>query len=349
MYELSVRLKSLAPYEPVTGDFPIRMDANESFLSPPDWLRDEIAAAVRQLDFNRYPDPLCTALREKFAAFFGVNANLVTAGNGSDELISLIVNSFLESGETMAMVRPDFSMYSIYAEMAGVPTAVYEKSLGSLELDADELIAFVRAHKARLLMFSNPCNPTSQAATQADIIRIVESLDCLVVVDEAYMDFSRGSILRLTERYDNLIVLKTCSKIGMAGIRLGFAVANPVLTRVLQAVRSPYNINSMTQAAGCVWFSHGDYIRSCVEQIKASRDALFQELRALAEGKTEILQALPSFANFVFLHMADARTVFEALAARGVAVRLMGEYLRITAGSQQENHQLVTLLDQLLR
>lgn len=348
MYELPGRLKTLTPYEPVAGKFPIRLDANESFLAPPDWLREEIARAVRNLDFNRYPDPLCAALREKFAAFFGIKSELVTAGNGSDELISLIINSFLEPGETMAMVRPDFSMYSIYAEMAGVPTAVYEKSPGFLELDADGLINFVKAHKARLLMFSNPCNPTSQAASQEEILRIVESLDCLVTVDEAYMDFSEGSILQLTERYDNLIVLKTCSKIGMAGIRLGFAVATPTLTRALQAVRSPYNVNAMTQAAGCVWFSHGDYIRSCVEQIKASRDALCLKLTALFERKKELLQVLPSSANFVFLHMSDAKAVFQALSARGVAVRLMGEYLRITAGSDEENDELVKLLDELV-
>lgn len=349
MYDLPKRLKGLEPYAPVMGEFPVRLDANESFLPTPDWLREEIVQAVRGLPFHRYPDPLCTALREKFAAFFGAKPELVTAGNGSDELIGLIVNSFLEPGETMAMVRPDFSMYSIYAKMAGVPTAVYEKAPGSLELDADGLIAFVKENNARLLMFSNPCNPTSQAAAMADMIKIVESLDCLVVADEAYMDFSEGSILELAEKYDNLIVLKTCSKIGMAGIRLGFAVANPTLTRVLQAVRSPYNVNSMTQAAGCVWFSHGEYIRECVEQIKISRDALCGKLKTLAEQKKGILQVLPSSANFVFLRMADAGGVFEALGKRGVAVRLMGEYLRITAGSETENQQLLTLLDELLR
>lgn len=349
MYDLPKRLKRLEPYAPVLGEFPIRLDANESFLPAPEWLRAEIAEAVRTLSFHRYPDPLCTALREKFAGFFGVKPELVTAGNGSDELIGLIVNSFLEPGETMAMVRPDFSMYSIYAKMAGVPTAVYEKAPGSLELDAESLIAFVKANRARLLMFSNPCNPTSQAATMADMIKIVESLDCLVVADEAYMDFSEGSILRLAETYDNLIVLKTCSKIGMAGIRLGFAVANPTLTRALQAVRSPYNVNSMTQAAGCVWFSHGDYIRECVEQIKVSRDALCGKLKILTEQKQEILQTLPSSANFAFLHMADAASVFEALGKRGVAVRLMGDYLRITAGNETENERLLMLLDELLR
>lgn len=350
MYNLPKRLQTLEPYEPVTGQFPIRLDANESFLDPPDWLRDEIAGAVRDQAFNRYPDPLCTALRERFAAFFGVKPELVTAGNGSDELISLIVNSFVGPDEIMAMVRPDFSMYAIYAKMAGVRTAVYEKAPGSLEIDADGLIAFVKERGARLLMFSNPCNPTSQSATMDDMVKIVESLgDCLVVADEAYMDFSEGSILRLAERYDNLIVLKTCSKVGMAGIRLGFAVAGPALTRALQAIRSPYNINSMTQAAGCVWFSHGDYIRACVEEIKGARASLYERLAALAGRKEAVLQVLPSCANFVFLRLDDARGTFGALGERGIAVRHMGDYLRITAGSEAENDRLLAALEEILR
>lgn len=348
MYKLPERLKKLEPYEPVAGEFPIRLDANESFLSAPDWLRDEIAEAVRATAFHRYPDPLCTKLREGFAAFYGVNPELVTVGNGSDELISLIINTFLGPQDTMGMVRPDFSMYSIYAQQAGVPIAVYEKP-GSLEIDVDKLIAFIKAHNVRLLMLSNPCNPTSQAAAMEEMLKIVESLDCLVVVDEAYMDFSEGSILRLTEQYDNLIVLKTCSKVGMAAIRLGFAVANPVLTKVLQAVRSPYNINSMTQAAGCVWFSHGDYIRECMEQIKRSRDSLYNRLASLSARKSERLQIFQSCANFVFIRVADAHGLFKALGKRGVAVRLMGDCLRITAGSETENSCLLNLLEEILR
>ena len=349
MYELPERLKNLAPYQPVTGNYSVRLDANESFLNTPDWLREEIAESIKKIAFHRYPDPLCTELREKFAAFFDIDPELVTAGNGSDELIGLIINSFLGPGEKIAMVRPDFSMYSIYAEIAGVPTAVYEKAPGSLELDRDGLISFVKESNAKLFIFSNPCNPTSQKATMEDMVKIVESLDCLVVADEAYMDFSEGSILHLARQYDNLILLKTCSKIGMAGIRLGFAVANPALTRVLQAVRSPYNVNTMTQAAGCIWFSHGDYIHSCVKQIKASRDILYHELAVLSEQKTEILQVLPSYANFVFLHLSNAQSVFHNLAQRGIAVRLMGEYLRITAGSEMENKQLLTALEEILK
>lgn len=349
MYELPQKLKELRPYEHITGQYQVRLDANESFLSAPDWMRAEIAQKVGAIDFHRYPDPLCTELRQGFGDFFGVDPSLVTVGNGSDELISILVNSFLQPGERMALLQPDFSMYRIYAEMAGAATAVYEKAQDTLQIDVDSLIAFVREKQARLLMLSNPCNPTAQALSLSEVRRLVESLDCLVVIDEAYMEFSDGSILSLVGDFDNLIVLKTCSKIGMAAIRLGFAIANPLLTGVLQAVRSPYNVNAMTQAVGCVWFSHGQYLRDCVEQICASRDALYEALCGISEKLGAALTVLPSRANFVFVRPVDAKVVFSALKQRGIIVRQMGDYLRITAGSPEENACLLQALEEILR
>ena len=146
-----------------------------------------------------------------------------------------------------------------------------------------QLISRAREADAKLLIFSNPCNPTSLAATQADILRIVNGLPgCLVVVDEAYMDFAEGSILRMAGEHDNLIVLKTCSKaFGMAAIRLGFAVARPGLILALKAAKSPYNVNSMTQAVGCVLFSHPGYLTGCANEIKSARDCLLYTSRCV--------------------------------------------------------------------
>ena len=350
-YELPQKLQNLTPYDPLTGHYRIRLDANESFLSPPPELMEELMAAVMAVDFNRYPDPYAVELCEKCAAFFGVDPSMVVAGNGSDELIGLIVSWFTEPGDTMAVVRPDFSMYSFYAQPCGLRLLAVDKDPDTLALDADALIARAREADARLLIFSNPCNPTSLAATRADVLKIVDGLTgCLVVVDEAYMDFAEGSILRLAGERDNLIVLKTCSKaFGMAAIRLGFAVANPVLIGAVKAAKSPYNVNSMTQAAGCVLFSHPDYLAGCADEIKASRVALCRELSALAGEKAEILDMRPTCANFVFLRLTDAKGVYEALLARGIAVRLMGDRLRVSAGAPIENRALLSTLREILR
>ena len=207
--ELPQKLQNLTPYDPLTGHYRIRLDANESFLSPPPELMEELMAAVMAVDFNRYPDPYAAELCEKCAAFFGVDPSMVVAGNGSDELIGLIVSWFTEPDDTMAVVRPDFSMYSFYAQPCGLRLLAIDKDPDNLALDADALIARAREADARLLIFSNPCNPTSLAATRADVLKIVDGLPgCLVVVDEAYMDFAEGSILRLAGERDNLIVLK---------------------------------------------------------------------------------------------------------------------------------------------
>ena len=343
-YELPQKLQNLTPYDPLTGSYRIRLDANESFLSPPPELMEELMAAVMRVDFNRYPDPYAVELCEKCAAFFGVDPSMVVAGNGSDELIGLIVSWFTEPGDTMAVVRPDFSMYSFYAQPCGLRLLAFDKDPDTLALDADALITRAREAGAKLLIFSNPCNPTSLAATRADVLKIVDGLPgCLVVVDEAYMDFAEGSILRTAGEHDNLIVLKTCSKaFGMAAIRLGFAVANPVLTGAIKAAKSPYNVNSMTQAAGCVLFSHPDYLTGCADEIKRSRDALAGE-------KADLLDVRPTCANFVFLRLTDAKGVYEALLARGVAVRLMGDRLRISAGAPIENRALLSTLREILR
>ena len=332
-YELPQKLQNLTPYDPLTGHYRIRLDANESFLSPPPELMEELMAAVMAVDFNRYPDPYAVELCEKCAAFFGVDPSMVVAVNGSDELIGLIVSWFTEPDDTMAVVRPDFSMYSFYAQPCGLRLLAIDKDPDTLALDADALIARAREADARLLIFSNPCNPTSLAATRADVLKIVDGLPgCLVVVDEAYMDFAEGSILRLAGERDNLIVLKTCSKaFGMAAIRLGFAVANPVLIGAVKAAKSPY------------------YLAGCADEIKASRDALCRELSALAGEKAEILDMRPTCANFVFLRLTDAKGVYEALLARGIAVRLMGDRLRVSAGAPIENRALLSTLREILR
>ncbi len=349
MYQLPQKLQTLVPYEPLTGSYPIRADANESFLAPPASLRAQIAKAVSTLDFNRYPDPNCTGLCRRFADFFGLEEKHIVAGNGSDELIGLIISSFTSAGESMAVVSPDFSMYAFYAQMNGVRVETFSKEGSELALDADALVAFAREKQVSLLILSNPCNPTSLAASREEILKIVDSLDCLVVIDEAYMDFAEGSILDLADSRDNLIVLKTCSKaFGMAAIRLGFAVANQTIIDAIRAVKSPYNVNSMTQAVGCLLLEQKDYLQACIRQIKDSRDALYRMICGLQPEKREILEVANTRANFVFLRLPEPEPVFRAMLKRGIAVRCLGRYLRISAGSEAENKAVLAALSDIL-
>ena len=168
----------------------------------------------------------------------------------------------------------------------------------------------------------------------------------------AYMEFENenNSVLNEVENYDNLIVLKTCSKaFGMAAIRLGIAVTNEKLTGILHAIKAPYNVNSVTQAIGCVLFSHPEYLASCIDALKASRDELYQAVKAMEDKKTEIETVYETSTNFIFMKVKRAKEVFEALKQRGISIRFMNGYLRVTAGTKAENKEVMEALWELIQ
>lgn len=349
MYQIPEKLKNLEIYQPVTESYRVRLDANESFLDLPDSIRKEVAEAVAAIEFNRYPDPTAKELCEKFGAFYQVKPEFLTAGNGSDELISIITQNFLDKGDTVLTVMPDFSMYGFYAKCVGAKVAAIQKE-EDMAVSAEDMIRQAKETGAKMIIFSNPCNPTSLLADRNDILTVIEQVDALVVVDEAYMEFAEGSVLDEIEKYDNLIVLKTFSKaFGMAAVRLGFAAANKTLTSILKAVKSPYNVNSMTQAAGCVILNHPEYLRDCIEKIRCSRTDLYKKIMKLAATKTEIRKVYATCANFVYMKTERAGEIFDGLRKKGISIRYMSGYLRAAAGSEQENEELMQALGELLK
>lgn len=342
--ELNRKIRDLKPYDPITGTYAIRLDANESFVPLPMALQEEIQEKAASLAFNRYPDPTAAALCRSFAAYYDVPARLVTAGNGSDELISILCTAFLMRGETILTLEPDFSMYRFYGSLAEAACISLKKG-ESLKIDVDEVIHQAREHQAKLIIFSNPCNPTSLGLERDEVRRLIQSVSALVVLDEAYMDFWDQSLLGEVEEYDNLVILRTCSKaFGMAAIRLGFAVANPVLTNALRAVKSPYNVNALTQAIGEVVLREKDSVNKAISDILRSRDELYAQICQLEQEFPRAFHVYPTCTNFVLLKCARAKELYRVLLQRGIAVRFMEDYLRITAGSATENR---TLLDNL--
>ncbi len=354
MYTLNDKIKNLTPYDPIAGEYNIRLDANESMYPLSEELLSAVQASIAQVSFNRYPDPTAGALRKAYAAYYGINADLITCGNGSDELLGVLVGAFCEAGEKLLTFAPDFSMYRFYGDVYGVKNVVYQKR-DDLTVDVDEVLHLIHAdHSIRMVLFSNPCNPTSLGLDVEDVEKLIRGAgDCLIVLDEAYMDFwgEEHSFLKRVEEFDNLIVLRTCSKaLGLAAIRLGLAIANPTLTRTVTAVKSPYNVNSMTQAAGVALLKHADLLKQRTKEIMVSRDALYRGIKAL-EGDV-IKNVFAPKTNFVFLDFEDAavaKTVFEGFLSNSIAVRYMGRYLRITAGSEQENAAVLDILPQLLK
>ena len=347
MFQLNEKIKNLTPYEPISGTYEIRLDANESFLTFPKEIEDEMVEALKNSALNRYPDPNATKLVKGFADYFKVNPDCVTAGNGSDEIISVIMNAFLQKGDKILTLEPDFSMYRFYAEIAECESVKYQKD-DNLDVNIDDVIALANNENVRIVIFSNPCNPTSRIVTKDDVRKLINNTEALVVLDEAYMDFAEDeSLLGEFENYDNLIILKTCSKaLGSAALRLGFAVANKTLTNVIRAVKSPYNVNSVSQALGEVLFSHPDYINNCIETVVNSRKELYSRILEIKSDKIE--KIYETHTNFVFMKVKNAKKVFEKMKENSIIIRNMGDYLRITAGTKYENEKMLETFKKVL-
>ncbi|MGI6268123.1 MAG: histidinol-phosphate transaminase [Acutalibacteraceae bacterium] len=340
-FELNEKVKKLKPYDPICGDFEIRLDANESFIQPSDEMMVDVMSSISNIALNRYPDSTAYDVCEQFAKLYDIPSNFVVAGNGSDEIISVIMTAFLQKGDKVITLTPDFSMYNFYTSLVECECIEFAKD-DDFNVDFDKLILEINNTNARMVIFSNPCNPTSVGFLAKDVKKLVENTNALIVLDEAYMDFWNQSLLCDVQNYDNLIILRTCSKaIGLASIRLGFAVANTKLINVIKSAKSPYNVNSLTQAVACSLLSQREYIEQSIEAIKNSLDALYFELKKIEKKFPKNLKIYKSNTNFVFIKTQDAKQIFEFLKTNGIIVRNMNGYLRITAGSQDENQKLL--------
>lgn len=348
-YQLPERLQELVPYQPIQGNYAIRLDANESYfnLTPEQWTRVE--EKLRTVPYNRYPDPYAEEVCKAFSRLYGVRPEAVVAGNGSDELIGLLAGTFFDQNDMVAVFEQDFSMYRLYMELYGVRCVTLPKR-ADLTIDVEQTVAQINRGGITAVIFSNPCNPTSLGLSRAEVLQLVEGVEALVILDEAYMDFWDQSLLDIAEDYPNLIILKTCSKaIGLAGIRLGLAVANPALVHCMKAAKAPYNVNRMTQAYAEVLLRDGDYLKQAAEQLVAGTKELYQGIQSLALQYAEIGTICKPCTNFVFFRCFCAKELYEALLEASIAVRLMGDCLRISTGSPEENTQLLQTMETILK
>ena len=346
------KLSGLEPYTVDTARYAVRLDANESYFSMPQEMRDAFARRVRALDFNRYPDPEASALCAAFASYYGVESRHVRAGNGSDEIISILMNGFVDKGSAVMTLTPDFSMYAFYASLAELTVVDCPKNDATLQIDFAAARRSIREHAVKLCIFSNPCNPTGRIETKADILALAADCpDTLLVIDEAYMDFAgergeRESFLHDAGRYGNIVVLKTLSKaLGAAALRVGFLVADERFCRMFAAVKSPYNVNSVSQAFGTAVLENRALLLRCTAEIIASKEALWREITCRG-----IASPAPMFTNFVYFETPKAKVIYEALKARGILIRYFSgrSALRITAGSPEQNERLLSGLEESL-
>ncbi len=348
------KVERIAEYKPNTDPCRIRLDANESPFLPSDTVMAEFTEALKTLDFNRYPDPYATELVKAFADVYGVDPAHVTAGNGSDELISLIGSGLTEPGDRVLVSMPDFSMYEFYASLAGAEIISVPKD-AELCVDIDAMIAKARESGAKLILFSNPCNPTGQLIARSDVIRLIEATDAIVVADEAYMEFApkSQSVMDLVGKYENLIVLKTLSKaFGSAALRLGFAVAGGKISTALRKIKSPYNVNTVSQVLGRIVLAHADEIREKAAILRDNAAYLHEKLTAMHAPAIE--KIYPTATNFVYFKLTSPEKAASAAAAlkeRSIAIRCMSGAgcLRISAGTRAELDEMLPILEEELQ
>ena len=335
--------------EPAQGM--VKLDAMENPYRLPQELAARMGEVLAGVAVNRYPDPVAATLKERLREAMSIPAQLgIVLGNGSDELIQIVSLALARPGAAVLVPEPSFAMYRISAiaaglEFVGVPLA------GDFSLDEPAMMAAIASRRPALVWLAYPNNPTGNLFTREAILRIVAAAPGLVVVDEAYYAFSGGAtILDEVGRHPNLVVMRTVSKLGLAGLRLGLAAGPADWMGEFEKLRPPYNVSALNMAAAELLLAHGDVLLEQTRRIVAERGRLEAALDAMAGARR-----FASAANFVLVRVPDAAAAFEGLKARGILVRsfhgshpLLANCLRLTVGTPDENAKLTEALASIL-
>ena len=338
---------ALSAYHVADAAGMVKLDAMENPYRLPDGLRGELGALLGDAAINRYPDPQAPGVQRALRAAFGIGPEYdILLGNGSDELIQILAMALARPGATLLAVEPSFVMYRMIAGFAGM-RYVGVPLKADFTLDEAAVLEAVEREEPALTFLAYPNNPTGNAFGRAAVERIIAASPGLVVVDEAYHAFAGGlSFLDALARFDNLLLMRTVSKLGLAGLRLGYLVGKPAWIGEFDKVRLPYNVNVLTQVAARYALSHVDVLEAQAATLVGERGSLFQALSALAG-----VEVFESRANFILFRVSDAPRVFAGLKARGVLIKnlhgghpLLNHCLRVTVGAPEENEAFLTAL-----
>jgi histidinol-phosphate aminotransferase len=334
-------VRALSAYAVPSAEGMLKLDAMENPHQLPPALREALGRHLAQVDLNRYPVPSYTRLRQMICTQFGVPEGFdVLLGNGSDELISMISTACSGAGRKVLAPEPGFVMYAVSARFAGLEF-VGVPLREDFTLDLPAMLAAMETHRPVVTYLPYPNNPTGTLFDAAEIEQIIRAAEPfgIVVLDEAYQPFALHSMMPQLPHFNNLVVMRTVSKLGLAGIRLGYMSAAPALLREFDKVRPPYNINVLTEAAAEFVLQHAAVLDQQAAGLRSARSALLAQLQALPQ-----VQSFPSAANFVLIRVPDADKVFAALLRHKVLVKNAGKMhpllrncLRITVSTEQEN------------
>jgi histidinol-phosphate aminotransferase len=340
----------LLPYHVPSSSGMIKLDAMENPYSLPETLREEIAQLVTTISANRYPDSnsvlLKSSLRETMEIPMGMDIML---GNGSDEIIQIVALSLAKPGAVLMSVEPAFVMFRMIAtyarmEYIGIPLKA------NFSLDLDLMLTAITKYQPAVIFIAYPNNPTGNLFDAEAVSRIIESAPGVVVVDEAYHAFADASFMDKLSEYPNLLLMRTLSKLGLAGLRLGLLTGRSEWLIQLEKVRLPYNVGVLTQEVVRKILQYPNILQQQADAIKAERVVMSKYLNVL-DG----VEAFPSDANFILFRVSKASQVFSELKKRNILIKnldgshpLLKNCLRVTIGTPDENKQFLRVLQECI-
>lgn len=342
------QLADIVPYDPKYLPAEAYLSANENPTDVDPDIRAQIDEAVRAVELNRYPDPLANELRDLIAEANGLERDWVLTGNGGDELLFDTALAWGGPGRTFLNLPPTFSVYEANARLTNTPVLNIPRLPDTFAIDEQRVLEAVSdpARGIRFTIVTSPNNPTGLRARQEFILQLLDATDALVMVDEAYFEFSRETMRPYLEQHENLVILRTFSKaFSLAGVRIGYILAHPGVIREYLKVRQPYSVDAVSQAIACVVFRNRNAFEPIIQQIIAERERLLVELRTIPGA-----EPFPSDSNWVLFRMADAAAAWQHLYDRGILVRdfstapLLEDTLRVTVGTPEQNDAFLRAL-----
>ncbi len=329
----------------------IKLDAMENPFGFPAHLRAALTDSLNQVALNRYPRPAYEELKYKLRQTYGIPTQAkIIVGNGSDELIDIISKAVAKEGASILAPEPGFVMYRGSAMQAQVRYLPIPLNAHDFSLDMPAMRAAIAQHKPAVVYLAYPNNPTGNCFSDAEISEILSIAPGLVVLDEAYQPFAIDTWMNRLDQYPNMIVMRTVSKWGLAGIRLGYMAGAASWMDQLEKLRPPYNVNVLTEAVALFCLNHESAFTEQTQVLRAERSAMFQALQTLA-GQREGLQPFESKANFILTRFANAADTLAALKMDRILVKnvsgqhpLLTNCLRLTIGAPEENKALLASL-----
>jgi histidinol-phosphate aminotransferase len=342
-------LEYRVPYDAKDIKAEVMLAANEHPSNLPGEIVEKISGRLREFRFNRYPDPMATRLRELIAEANGLEPHNVLIGNGGDELIFDLLLAWGGPGRTLLDCPPTFAMYGIDAQVTGTELVRVPRG-ADFEVDADAVLARLAGGDIDVVMIAQPNNPTGNLTPETVLIDILNATDALVLVDEAYFEFSRHTMRPHMERHPNLVILRTFSKaFSLAGLRVGYVLGHEDVIRELTKVRQPYSVDSFAQWVAASVFRERVVFQQAIRDIMRGRDTLMHGLSAI-EG----IEVFPSEANFVLFRVPHAAALWrDLLHSHSVLVRDFSrspgleDCLRVTVGSDEENERFLAAVDDI--